>query len=221
MKVEVLFPEICNLYGELENIKYLKKSCPHIEVIETAINDRPLLVSETPDLIYMGTMTESSQQLAIRQLSGYRQRIEELMKDGANFLITGNALEVFGKRIEDVDGTIVDGLGLVDITTKRDMMNRFNSLYIGTFDSGKQQSGDAAGGADPMKIVGFVYSQEKGRWDTVAGVNVTLGLPIIRVSVDHGTAFDQAGTGLASEQSLRNAVDYAICMEPVGEEKTD
>ena len=77
------------------------------------------------------------------------------MKDGANFLITGNALEVFGKRIEDVDGTIVDGLGLVDITTKRDMMNRFNSLYIGTFDSGKQQSGDAAGGADPMKIVGF------------------------------------------------------------------
>ena len=72
MKVEVLFPEICNLYGELENIKYLKKSCPHIEVIETAINDRPLLVSETPDLIYMGTMTESSQQLAIRQLSGYR-----------------------------------------------------------------------------------------------------------------------------------------------------
>lgn len=73
MKVEVLFPEICNLYGELENIKYLKKSCPHIEVIETAINDRPLLVSETPDLIYMGTMTESSQQLAIRQLSGYRQ----------------------------------------------------------------------------------------------------------------------------------------------------
>ena len=50
MKVEVLFPEICNLYGELENIKYLKKSCPHIEVIETAINDRPLLVSETPDI---------------------------------------------------------------------------------------------------------------------------------------------------------------------------
>lgn len=73
----------------------------------------------------------------------------------------------------------------------------------------------------PMKVVGFVYSQEKGRWDTVAGVNVTLGLPIIRVSVDHGTAFDQAGTGLASEQSLRNAVDYAICMEPVKEAKTD
>lgn len=165
MKVEVLFPEICNLYGELENIKYLKKSCPHIEVIETAINDRPLLVSETPDLIYMGTMTESSQQLAIRQLSGYRQRIEELMKDGANFLITGNALEVFGKRIEDVDGTIVDGLGLVDITTKRDMMNRFNSLYIGTFDSGKQQSGDAAGGADPMKIVGFKSQLTHSYWE--------------------------------------------------------
>ena len=42
------------------------------------------------------------------------------------------------------------------------------------------------------------------------GVNITLGLPIVRVSVDHGTAFDQAGTGMANEQSLLNAIDYAI-----------
>ena len=63
MKIEVLFPEICNLYGELGNIRYLKKSCPDIEVVETAINDRPLLVSEVPDLIYMGTMTESALEL--------------------------------------------------------------------------------------------------------------------------------------------------------------
>ncbi len=81
----------------------------------------------------MGTMTESAQMLAIERLSEYRQRIEELIEEGASFLITGNALEVFGKRIEDVDGTVIDGLGLVDITTKRNMMNRFNSLYLGTF----------------------------------------------------------------------------------------
>ena len=64
----------------------------------------------------------------------------------------------------------------------------------------------------PLKVVGFVYNQEEKKWDAVAGVNITLGLPIIRTSVDHGTAFDQAGTGLASELSLINALDYAIRM---------
>ncbi len=62
----------------------------------------------------------------------------------------------------------------------------------------------------PLKVVGFVYNQKEGRWDAVEGINLTLGLPIIRVSVDHGTAFDQAGTGMANELSLLNSIDYAI-----------
>lgn len=62
----------------------------------------------------------------------------------------------------------------------------------------------------PLKLVGFVYNQKEQKWDAVAGVNITLGLPIIRVSVDHGTAFDQAGKGTASELSLVNAIDYAV-----------
>ncbi len=64
----------------------------------------------------------------------------------------------------------------------------------------------------PLKVVGFVYNQEEQKWDAVAGVNITLGLPIIRASVDHGTAFDQAGKGIANELSLVNAMDYAIKM---------
>ncbi len=62
----------------------------------------------------------------------------------------------------------------------------------------------------PLKVVGFVYNQAEGKWDAVAGVNITLGLPIVRVSVDHGTAFDQAGSGEASELSLVNSIEYAI-----------
>ena len=62
----------------------------------------------------------------------------------------------------------------------------------------------------PLKVVGFVYNQKEGKWDAVEGINLTLGLPIIRVSVDHGTAFDQAGTGMANELSLMNSIDYAI-----------
>ena len=60
----------------------------------------------------------------------------------------------------------------------------------------------------PTKVQGFVYDREKQQWNAVAGVNITLGLPIIRVSVDHGTAFDHAGKGDANELSLFNAIEY-------------
>ena len=41
-------------------------------------------------------------------------------------------------------------------------------------------------------------------------VNITLGLPIVRTSVDHGTALDLAGTGAVSDGSLRAALGLAI-----------
>ncbi len=44
------------------------------------------------------------------------------------------------------------------------------------------------------------------------GVNITLGLPIIRTSVDHGTALELAGTGKADVGSLLEAIDTAIHM---------
>lgn len=64
----------------------------------------------------------------------------------------------------------------------------------------------------PLKVKGFVYNREEKHWEAVEGVNVTLGLPIIRASVDHGTGIDLAGSGRSSELSLVNAIDYAILM---------
>lgn len=71
----------------------------------------------------------------------------------------------------------------------------------------------------PLKVVGFVYNQEAQKWDAVAGVNITLGLPIVRSSVDHGTAFDQAGQGIANELSLMNAIDYGVRLAKSNKEK--
>ena len=62
----------------------------------------------------------------------------------------------------------------------------------------------------PLKLKGFVYNKAEKRWDAVAGINVTLGLPIIRASVDHGTGFGHAGDGGANALSLLNAMDYGI-----------
>jgi len=66
--------------------------------------------------------------------------------------------------------------------------DRFDAIVVMYHDQGHA----------PMKLMAF---------DT--GVNVTLGLPIIRTSVDHGTAFDIAGKGIANELSLIEAIEYA------------
>jgi hypothetical protein len=61
----------------------------------------------------------------------------------------------------------------------------------------------------PVKLLGFEVDPATGRWQELSGVNVTLGLPIIRASGDHGTAFDIAGKGIANERSLIEAIEYA------------
>ena len=64
----------------------------------------------------------------------------------------------------------------------------------------------------PLKVLSFVYNKDLKKWDAVKGVNITLGLPIVRVSVDHGTAFDTAGSGSLNAISLINAIEYATLM---------
>jgi 4-hydroxythreonine-4-phosphate dehydrogenase len=49
----------------------------------------------------------------------------------------------------------------------------------------------------PTKLRGFQYDEKTNTWGAMSGVNITCGLPIIRVSVDHGTAFGKAGEGRA------------------------
>jgi 4-phospho-D-threonate 3-dehydrogenase / 4-phospho-D-erythronate 3-dehydrogenase len=58
-------------------------------------------------------------------------------------------------------------------------------------------------GHGPIKVLGLE-----------SGVNITVGLPIIRTSVDHGTAFDIAGKGIASEESLVEAIRQAVELAP-------
>ena len=82
-----------------KTVEMLKKYIPYNEQEKEDIN-----------LIYMGTMTERSQEKVIKKLKPYTERIKELIDKGVCFLFTGNALEVLGKYIENEDGTKIEAL---------------------------------------------------------------------------------------------------------------
>jgi len=64
----------------------------------------------------------------------------------------------------------------------------------------------------PLKLDGFKLDLKTNKYTSMSGVNCTIGLPIIRSSVDHGTAFGKAGEGRANEQSLLDAIDCGLKM---------
>ena len=64
----------------------------------------------------------------------------------------------------------------------------------------------------PLKLSGFKLDSRTNKYTSLSGVNTTIGLPIIRTSVDHGTAFGKAGEGRANEESMLDAIDMAIKM---------
>ena len=75
----------------------------------------------------------------------------------------------------------------------------FRPDFAGRFDAVVAQYHDQ--GLIPLKMQGFG-----------ASVNVSVGLPLVRTSPDHGTAFDIAGRGIADASSMRAAMDWALRM---------
>lgn len=169
MKIEVLFPEICNLYGELGNIRYLKESLPDAEFVETRIKDKPLFLDEDVDMVYMGTMSENSQLMVIEALTPYRKQIEKRIEEGMNFLVTGNAIEVFGGDIIEEGMKVAEGLGIFDIEARRSARKRYNTLYVGEFYADENH--------EPLKIVGFksLFGYGYGSGFKSAMMNTVLG----------------------------------------------
>lgn len=135
MKIEVLFSEVCNLNGDLQNVEYLRQTMPDAEFRFTALTDELYLAENRPDMVYMGTMTEAIQRRVIDKLMPLKDRIAELIDDGVVFLMTGNACDVFCKSIDYVTEKIQkDGLGLFDLTVKCDHFNRYNGKFMGEVD---------------------------------------------------------------------------------------
>ena len=142
MTVEILFQEVCGLYGDSQNATYLEATLPDAKFVYTKLTDIPYFVENNPDLIYIGCMSESTQRRVIEKLKPYRDRLYTLTDNGTAILATGNAGEIFAKRISYVSENIeIDGLGIFDLTVKTDLFNRYNAMVLGELNE--------------LKIVGF------------------------------------------------------------------
>ena len=103
MTIEILFPKLCNQFGDSKNVDYLRFCLPQAQFVTTEITDQtPYFSCHHVDMIYMGSMSEAAQLRVINWLAPYRIRIEELIEAGTVFLATGNAFEVFTQKIENV-----------------------------------------------------------------------------------------------------------------------
>lgn len=131
MKIEILFAESCNLYGDGQNATYLQATLPEAEFIHTPLTGTPYFAENDPDMIYIGSMSESIQRRVIQKLAPYKERLSALIDKGTVILATGNAGEIFCSKIQYITEKIeVDGLGIFENTVKTDLFNRFNGKVL-------------------------------------------------------------------------------------------
>ena len=97
MKIEILFPECCNLFGDYGNVLLLKACLPNAEFIETALYETPQFVKDPVDLVYLGSMSEHTQEKVIEKLLPHKAQLAAQIEKGRCFLFTGNAVEVLSR----------------------------------------------------------------------------------------------------------------------------
>ncbi|HHX04027.1 MAG TPA: hypothetical protein GX733_07035 [Tissierellia bacterium] len=134
MKIEILYPEIANLFGEIGHQMFLQLLFPKAQIIRTQLLARPTFLDEQVDLIFMGPTSENSQEKIIQVLRPLKEKIEERIHAGDRFFFTGNAMEVLGTSILTDEGRSIQGLGIFEMESRRQMMHRLTELYVGMYD---------------------------------------------------------------------------------------
>lgn len=175
MIIEVLFGEVCNLYGDPQNVEYLAQTLPDAQIIHTSLDAEPYFADNRPDIIIMGSMSDNAQSLVIEKLRKYCSRLHDLVDDKVVILATGNACEVFCSSIEN--GTLetkIDGLDFFPLDVKINWFDRYNGKVLG-------KSGD-------LTITGFrsQFSMIYGDNSEYGFVNVDRGIGINRESKIEG-----------------------------------
>ncbi len=163
MKIEVLYPEICCLFGDKANMRYFEMCLPEAEFIKTPLSEMPRFLTEDVDMVYFGSCSESNQEKILSRLRGKEDRIKELLDKGVIFLMTGNSFEIMGEYISAPDNEFIEGLNILKFHSERTIPKRNNSLFLGTFDD--------------IEIVGYTsrFSHSYGISENDSFINVTKG----------------------------------------------
>ncbi len=131
MIIEILYSEVASLYGERGNIQYLQLCLPEATFVFTPLASQPAFVSQDVKFIYMGPTSERYQKIIIEKLRPFTARIQTLIDQGVFFLLTGNAVDVFGEKITYTKDDVVEGLHIYDAHAVLDYLHRFNCLMLG------------------------------------------------------------------------------------------
>lgn len=135
MTIAYLYYDLLNLYGENGNIKILDKILK-----ENKIDHKILYLSledeldfSKYDLVYIGSGTEDNLDIALKHLLPYKDEIKKAVQKGKFFLVTGNALDMFGLSIINQKGRIIDALATFDYSItigKRVMEEIYKNSYV-------------------------------------------------------------------------------------------
>ena len=173
MKLEYLYPELGNLFGDSANIRYLAKSLPGAEIVETPLGQTPAFVSD-PDVgfLYAGPMTERGQRIALESIRPFVGELRGRLEDGLHALFTGNSMELPGNVIH-TDEEDLEGLGLLELSSRRTVTRRYNGFFLGD--------------ADGIEITAF-----NSRFShTTPGTNVQGFARVVRgIGLEEGCAFE-------------------------------
>ncbi len=139
MKVELLYPDIASLFGDIGNYNYLKKIFirEDDEVFITEYGDRPKFIDQDIDFVYVGSMSEETLKNVIDLLKPYKSEIENYIESERILVATGNSLEIFGKSVDDKKA-----LEIFDYSTEMEFFKRENDLFLGQYNG--------------LDIVGFI-----------------------------------------------------------------
>ena len=103
MKIAYLYYDFLNLYGESGNIKIisniLKYNKIKHEILYLSLDDK--LGFDKYDLVYIGSGTEDNLLIALKHLDKYKNDIKKYIEDNKFMLVTGNSVDMFGKKIEN------------------------------------------------------------------------------------------------------------------------
>jgi CobQ-like glutamine amidotransferase family enzyme len=130
--IEVLFSEFGNMYGEVYNPMFLEKSSNKIKLIYTKLNEEPYFMKHKVDMVYISNMRDLKMYDILDKLKEYKDKIKEMIEDNVIFLLTGNALEMFGSYIEE-NGKKTEALGIFDYYVEKDFEVKYASWVKGKY----------------------------------------------------------------------------------------